>query len=62
MITPADIEETARSQQVAFRPGDVVLMRTGWINTYRTPFRKDEFAGRVRGRPAGNRLGCEPMA
>jgi len=41
VITPADIEETARRQKVAFRPGDAVLIRTGWINTYRTPFRKD---------------------
>ena len=49
VITPEDIEGAARAEKVAFRPGDVILIRTGWINTYRTPFRRngspDVFSG-----------------
>jgi kynurenine formamidase len=29
-ITPADLEETLRHCRVEFRPGDAVLIRTGW--------------------------------
>lgn len=33
-VTPKDIEATARSQKVAIREGDVVLVRTGWGQLY----------------------------
>jgi kynurenine formamidase len=37
VITPADFEAAARKQKVEFRQGDVLLIRTGWINTFFGP-------------------------
>ncbi len=34
VITAADMEGAAREQGVSFREGDVVLIRTGWINMF----------------------------
>lgn len=34
VITPKDIMETARIQGVTFRQGDILLIRTGWINVF----------------------------
>jgi kynurenine formamidase len=45
IITPADLEGAARAQKVGFRQGDVVLVRTGWINTWNKPGGREAFAG-----------------
>ena len=35
VITPKDLEEAACSERLSFRPGDIVLIRTGWIRVFR---------------------------
>ncbi len=45
IITPADIEATARAQRVKIGTGDILLFRTGWMNVLRTltwPMRGNE--------------------
>ncbi len=34
LITPEDIEKAARMENVSFRRGDVVLIRTGWLSVW----------------------------
>lgn len=34
MITPEDLDEVAAAQGVTFRPGDVLLIHTGWASYY----------------------------
>ena len=34
VITGEDVRETARKQNLALRPGDVVLIRTGWLGQF----------------------------
>jgi kynurenine formamidase len=34
-ITPADLEGAASKQGVTFRPGDILVIRTGWITIFR---------------------------
>ena len=45
-IAPAHLESAARAQNVEVRPGDVVLLRTGWAAYWRDPAR---FIAQVRG-------------
>ncbi len=35
MVTPEDVEATARREGVSFRQGDVVLIHTGWLSVFR---------------------------
>ncbi|ORV41148.1 cyclase [Mycolicibacter engbaekii] len=35
-ITPDELDEVARAQQVTVEPGDIVLIRTGWWERFRT--------------------------
>jgi len=34
IITPQDLEDCARAQGVSLRPGDILLVRTGWLRWY----------------------------
>lgn len=45
-VTPADLEDCAERQGVDIRPGDVVLLRTGWGRFWNDPAR---FINGVRG-------------
>lgn len=38
-ITPADLDDAARAASVEIRPGDVVLLRTGWAQYFSDPAR-----------------------
>ncbi|GAA1857273.1 cyclase family protein [Pseudonocardia ailaonensis] len=54
-ITPAVIEEVAAAQGVTFRPGDFLILRTGWVEWYRaqSPSARAAMRGSV-----GNGLAC----
>jgi kynurenine formamidase len=54
-ITPAVIEEVAGAQGVTFRPGDFLVLRTGWVEWYRA--QSDEKRIAMRG-TVGNGLSC----
>ena len=43
-ISRADLDETARRQGIVVRPGDIVLIRTGWITLY-DPREPEKFRG-----------------
>jgi kynurenine formamidase len=45
-ITPDDLDSAVRAQQVEIRPGDVVLLRTGWARWFEDAAR---FLSEVRG-------------
>jgi kynurenine formamidase len=49
-ITPGRLEDAARAQSVEIRPGDVVLLRTGWANYFRDAAR---YVSGFRGTPMG---------
>lgn len=36
IITPDDLTETLRAQDIVVEPGDILLVRTGWLAFYRT--------------------------
>jgi kynurenine formamidase len=36
LITPGDLLSTIRAQNIEIVPGDILLMRTGWLEWYRT--------------------------
>jgi kynurenine formamidase len=46
VVGPAELEAAAGAQRVEIRPGDVVLLRTGWAQYFRDPGR---FISQVRG-------------
>jgi kynurenine formamidase len=46
VITPEDLEGAARKQAVEFHTGDILLIRTGWINVWRQqPDGREKFKG-----------------
>ncbi len=53
-ITPADLEAAAETQGVEVRPGDILLVRTGWRRKFVTENSAEEF---MRGEP-GLGLSC----
>lgn len=45
VITPKDLDAASKAQNVSVSPGDIVLIRTGWMNvmqTWETPLRGNE--------------------
>ena len=54
-ITPDDLDAAVRTQHVEIRPGDVVLLRTGWATYFTDPAK---FIAAVRG-PGPARAGAE---
>jgi kynurenine formamidase len=42
MITADDLEQTSAAQAVEVRPGDILLIRTGWAGHYREVLTRDE--------------------
>jgi hypothetical protein len=57
-IAPSDVSATLEAQQVAVEPGDVLLVRTGWVSWYRS---LDQAARRAQADiRIGNSCGLHP--
>ncbi len=58
-ITPEDLARTARAQNVQSRPGDVVLVRSGWARRWGDPV---AYAGHDSGVPGPGEAGAQWLA
>ena len=58
-IQVADLEAIAKEQQVTFKPGDLLIIRSGWIKWYNEHDESDRISHITNGKAYVGVQGCE---
>jgi hypothetical protein len=58
-ITVADLEAIAKEQKLTFKPGDLLIVRSGWIKWYNEHSEEDRIKHITNGKEYAGVEGCE---